>query len=270
MRRAVALTRVVRFSSGHRYWEDAWPEVKNREVFGEWASPHYHGHNYVMEVTAEGPTDPSTGMVVNIKDIDTVLQERVVALFHQRSINEEVPGIKAPPTLETLLAYFQERLARLPGQSRLVRLRLEESPELWGTWTEEMVTITRSYEFATSHRLYVPSLSEAENESLFGKCCRASGHGHNYVVEVSVSGEVDALSGMSVDLGELDAVVEREILDRYDHRNLNTDVDDLAGLNPTSEVVALAIFDRLKPVVPGRLVKVVLWETSRNGFEVSA
>lgn len=270
MSRTVGLTRVVRFSAGHRYWVDGWDEAKNRNVFGAWASPYNHGHNYVLEVTADGPINDADGMVVNIKDIDDVLQARVVSRFDQKSINDEVQELGGPPTLEVLLDYIQGVLENLPGGVRLSRLKLEETPNLWGMWTREMLTITRSYEFAASHRLYVSELSESENERLFGKCCRANGHGHNYVVEVTVSGEVDPTSGMSVRLDELDAVVTKEVLDRYDHSNLNIDVPELQGLNPTSEVVALAIFDRLQGKVPAKLQKVVLWETARNGFEVSA
>lgn len=269
MSRTVGLTRVVRFSAGHRYWSDDWDAARNREVFGRWASPHNHGHNYVLEVTAEGEINPRDGMVVNIKEIDEVLQERVVSRFDQRSINDEVIGFNAPPTLESLLDYFQRELRDLPGGTRLTRLRLEETPSLWGTWTKEMTTITRTYEFAASHRLYVPALGEAENAALFGKCCRPNGHGHNYVLEVTVTGDLDPITGMSVRLEDLDGAVSKEVLDRYDHTNLNVDVPELAGLNPTSEVVAQAIYDRLKETVPARLVKVVLWETARNGFEVA-
>ena len=133
-----------------------------------------------------------------------------------------------------------------------------------------MTSITRTYEFAASHRLHVPSLSPEENVRLFGKCNHPHGHGHNYVLEVTVSAPTDPVTGMSVSLDELDAVVDREIVDRYDHRNLDLDVEELQGGPTTSEIVVQAIFDRLAPAVPGKLVRVRLFETARNVFEVTA
>ena len=133
----------------------------------------------------------------------------------------------------------------------------------------QKLTITRKYEFAASHRLHSVHLSDAENQQIFGKCNWVNGHGHNYVLEVTVSGEKDDRTGMIVDLGALDLAVNNLVVDRYDHRNLNLDIEELHGLNPTSEAVATAIFQRLDGQVPGELVRVRLHETARNCFEVS-
>src|SRR5688572_5728509 len=85
------LTRRVAFSSGHRYWLSTLSEEGNRALFGPWSSPFNHGHNYVLEVTVSGRVDERHGMVVNIKDIDEVLKDRVVSHFDQKSLNDEVP-----------------------------------------------------------------------------------------------------------------------------------------------------------------------------------
>jgi 6-pyruvoyltetrahydropterin/6-carboxytetrahydropterin synthase len=229
-----------------------------------------HGHNYVLDVTAEGIVDPATSMVINIKAIDALLQERIVSVFAQKSINDDVPGFdQMAPSGENILMFVRSRLQDLPIP--VVRLRLQETPDLSVTWDNHLpdrMTVTRLYEFAASHRLHEPALSEAENLDLFGKCTNPGGHGHNYVLEVSVSGEPQPPTSMVVRIEDLDAVVEREIVDRYDHKNLNVDVPELVGRNPTSEVVALTIFERLEPLVPGRLESVVLHETARNRFEV--
>lgn len=268
----VTLTRKISFSSGHRYWLASKSEEENGEIFGEWSSPFNHGHNYVLYVSARGEVNAADGMVVNIKWIDDALKEKVIAKFDQKSINDEVVGFgDVSPSLENLLLYFVEELKELPGDVELVGLKLEETSLLYGEWTKEknMVTLTRVYEFAASHRLDVPALGKAENLRLFGKCNNLHGHGHNYVVEVTVSGEVDNVSGMMVDLGELDAVCEREVVDRYDHKNLDLDIPEFEGKNTTSEVVVQEIFDRLEGKVPGRLERVRLLETARNIFEVS-
>ncbi|MBZ0213991.1 MAG: 6-carboxytetrahydropterin synthase [Nitrospirae bacterium] len=130
------------------------------------------------------------------------------------------------------------------------------------------MSLTRTYEFAASHRLHSPHLSDEENVRAYGKCNHVHGHGHNYVLEVTVSGEPDPASGMLVDLDHLDAVVEREVVDRYDHRNLDVDVEELRGRVTTSENVAKAIFDRLDASLGRSLSRVRLLETARNAFEV--
>jgi 6-pyruvoyltetrahydropterin/6-carboxytetrahydropterin synthase len=271
MNRPVTLTRKVAFSAGHRYWNPDLDADANRRIFGRWASPYSHGHNYTLWVSAQGPVDPANGMVVNIKWIDDVLQERVVARFDQKSLNDEVPPFDlTPPSLENLLLHFAEELRELPGGVHLTHLRLDETPLLFGEWTPHMITLTRIYEFAASHRLHAPALSPEENERLFGKCNRPHGHGHNYVLEVTVAGEPDPRTGMICDLEALDAAVEREVLDRYDHRNLDLDLPELAGLCTTSEVVAQAIFDRLSGALPARLTRVRLYETARSAFTVEA
>lgn len=270
--RKVSLTRRVAFSSGHRYWVDAWTDDQNRAAFGEWASRMMHGHNYLLDVTVEGPVDPANGMVINIKVIDAYLQDRVVGVLAQKSINDEVPGFdRLAPSGENMLFFIRDQLRELPLP--VTRMRLEETPDLaveWDASHPNLMTLTRTYEFAASHRLHEPSLSQAENLDLFGKCNNPAGHGHNYLIEVSVSGEPKPPTSMIVRIEDLDAVVEREVVDRYDHKNLNCDVPELEGKNPTSEVVALAIFERLQPLVPGKLEKVVLHETARNRFEVRA
>lgn len=268
-----SLTRVVRFSSGHRYWDESLSSGENQALFGSWSSPYYHGHNYVLHVTCDGAIDPITGMIVNIKDIDEVLQREVVSRFDQRCINVEVDALRGiVPSTENLLRYFASILSTaIPGGARLVRLRLEETNLLFAEWSyqQNMITLTRIYEFAASHRLHCEQLSQAENEALFGKCNNLQGHGHNYILEVTVSGEQDARTGFIADLGELDEIVESKIVSRYDHKNLNLDVPELVGKIPTSEVVAMTIFETLKTELPYRLVRVNLHETARNSFMVS-
>lgn len=270
---SVRLTRRVTFSAGHRYWIPSRSEEVNRALFGKWASPYNHGHNYILDVTADGPIDDETGMVVNIKRIDDVLQERVVGRFDQRSINDEIPEFHdQASSLENLLLYFKERLSELPEPARLVGLRLEEMPTLWanldlndGRWT---MTLTRTYEFAAAHRLDAPSLTRERNWALYGKCNNPAGHGHNYVLEVTVSGEPAPDTGFLADLGALDEAVNTLVVDRFDHKNLNEDLPEFAGKITTSEVVAKAIWDALDGKLPAPLERVKLWETARNAFEV--
>lgn len=273
----VYLTRKVSFSSGHRYWKADLSADENRQIFGNLASPHNHGHNYTLDVTISGHPEADTAMVVNIKSLDDRLQHVVVARFDQKSINDEIPEMEdTPPTVENLLLHFRHALAKegwmeLDGKRlHLDALRLEELPDLWGEWNEESMklTLTRSYEFAASHRLHAPSLSDAENATLFSKCNNPAGHGHNYVVEVTVGGHPDPVTGMLVDLAALDRVVQETVLDRYDHKNLDVDLPEFQGKVSTTEALTQEIFSRLVAAVPAKLTAVKVYETARSSFEV--
>ncbi len=131
--------------------------------------------------------------------------------------------------------------------------------------------LTRRYRFAASHRLDVASLTAEENRRLFGKCNNPHGHGHDYVLEVTVEGRPDA-SGQLANRETLDALVRERILQRLDHRNLNTDVVELNGIVPTTENLAAAIRGALSADWPlaSRLKKIRVSETDRNMFELEA
>ncbi|HZF67197.1 MAG TPA: 6-carboxytetrahydropterin synthase [Gemmatirosa sp.] len=130
------------------------------------------------------------------------------------------------------------------------------------------VTVTRRLRFNAAHRIHNPALSDAENTALYGKCNNPNWHGHNYVLEVSVRGEVDPRTGYVVDLGALRDVVEREVIDVMDHRNLNLDVPFMQGVNPTSENIVVQCWRVIEPhVAPARLARLRLWETENNYVE---
>lgn len=130
------------------------------------------------------------------------------------------------------------------------------------------VTVTKRLTFNAAHRVHNAALSDEENARLFGKCNNPNGHGHNYTLDVSVRGPIDEQTGYVIDLGVLKRLVEEQAVDLIDHRNLNLDVDFMQGVNPTSENIIVAIWRRLEPAVrPGRLVRLVLWETPNNYVE---
>ncbi len=130
------------------------------------------------------------------------------------------------------------------------------------------VTVTRRLRFNAAHRVHNPALSDQENAAIFGKCNNPNWHGHNYILDVSVEGDIDDRTGYVFDLGALKQIVEREIVDKVDHRNFNLDVDFMESVIPTSENIIVAFWrlldDRVKPA---RLAKLVLWETENNYVE---
>ncbi|MBL8840613.1 MAG: 6-carboxytetrahydropterin synthase [Planctomycetes bacterium] len=128
-----------------------------------------------------------------------------------------------------------------------------------------MLDITRRVEFAAAHRLHRPDLSDAANARLYGPCAHKGGHGHNYVLEVTLRGQVDPATGMVIDLKELKAVMEREVVAKCDHRNLNLDPDFLRGVIPTAENVAVGCWRVLERRLPaGLLHRVRLYESPRK------
>jgi 6-pyruvoyltetrahydropterin/6-carboxytetrahydropterin synthase len=129
------------------------------------------------------------------------------------------------------------------------------------------VLVSRRESFNAAHQLCDPRLSDDENRRLFGKC--ANLHGHNYVLEVVVAGEIDHASGYVLDLKRLSDVICRQIIRDVDHRNLNTDVPWLEGRITTAENLALTFWERLRPELPAGLLRSVrLWETDKNWAEV--
>ncbi len=130
-----------------------------------------------------------------------------------------------------------------------------------------IVHLSRKYTFSASHRLYTDRLSFKENEAIFGKCANPNGHGHNYGLTVTVRGTIDAMTGYVMPLDELDDTVRRHVLDAYDHRFLNVDVEDYFDLVPTGENIAKRVWERLEEPLGGKLTKVVVDETRNNRFE---
>jgi 6-pyruvoyltetrahydropterin/6-carboxytetrahydropterin synthase len=129
------------------------------------------------------------------------------------------------------------------------------------------VLVGRRETFNAAHQLYDPGLSDEENRRLFGKCVNL--HGHNYVLEVVVAGEVDQASGYVMDLKVLSDIMNGQVIQDVDHRNLNTDVPWLKGRIPTAENLAVTFWERLQPELPeGLLRSVRVWETDKNWAEV--
>ena len=127
------------------------------------------------------------------------------------------------------------------------------------------VTLTSLLRFNAAHRLHNPALSDEDNTRLFGKCNNPNWHGHNYTLEVSLTGEPDPATGYVVDFGVVKQIVEREYIDLVDHKNFNLDVPFMANINPTAENIVIAAWTRLEHALkPARLTRLRLWETENH------
>jgi 6-pyruvoyltetrahydropterin/6-carboxytetrahydropterin synthase len=127
--------------------------------------------------------------------------------------------------------------------------------------------LSRRYRFSASHRLHSAQLGEEENWRVYGKCNNPYGHGHNYVVEVAVSGPVDQSTGMIANLADLDAFVDSEVIEPFDHKYLNEEVTEFQKNVPTTENICIEIFNRLRRFPRARLEHVRVEETGLNSFE---
>jgi 6-pyruvoyltetrahydropterin/6-carboxytetrahydropterin synthase len=132
---------------------------------------------------------------------------------------------------------------------------------------EPKVELGRRYHFSASHRLHSEHLSEEENARVFGKCNNPFGHGHNYTLEVNVSGRVDPETGMIANLADLDGYVESAVLQALDHKSLNEEVTGFREKVPTTENLCIEIYERLKSFSHAKLERVRIEETRNNSFE---
>ncbi len=127
------------------------------------------------------------------------------------------------------------------------------------------VSVFRKAHFNAAHRLHRGDWTEEKNKKVFGACSNPHYHGHNYELEVKLTGEVDPETGFLYDLGDLKDIIKEEIEDRYDHKNLNIECPEFENLNPTVEYIAYMIYERLRARIESEYdIRITLWETPRN------
>jgi 6-pyruvoyltetrahydropterin/6-carboxytetrahydropterin synthase len=265
------IDRRAQFSASHRYWLPELDEAENKRLFGACSRFPGHGHNYVMYASLEGDLD-KYGMVENLSVVKQVIKREVTSQLNYSYLNDAWPEFQTTlPTTENISRIIWQRLApHLP----LVNVRLFEHPELWTDYQGNNMeaTLTVKTHFSAAHRLAIPSLSFEENQEIYGKCARPNGHGHNYHLEVTVAGEIDARTGMLVDLGALQNVIDEYVVEPFDHTFLNKDIAYFAEVVPTAENIAVRIADLLRsPIkeIGAELDKIKLIESPNNSCEIN-
>ncbi|MEM9451309.1 MAG: 6-carboxytetrahydropterin synthase [Cyanobacteria bacterium P01_E01_bin.6] len=264
------INRRAQFSASHRYWLPDLSDEENTTQFGLCARAPGHGHNYVLYVSMEGDLD-EFGMVLNLSDVKHVIKDEVTSQLDFSYLNDVWPEFQQTlPTTENVARAIWNRLApHLP----LVRIQLFEHPELWADYegNDMNAYLSISTHFSAAHRLALPTLSLEENFEIYGKCARVNGHGHNYHLEVTITGEMDERTGMIADLVDFQKAVEEHVLEPFDHTFLNKDIPYFAKIVPTAENIAIHIRDLLeKPIsdIGATLYKVKLIESPNNSCEV--
>jgi 6-pyruvoyltetrahydropterin/6-carboxytetrahydropterin synthase len=265
------IDRRAQFSASHRYWLPELDEAENKRLFGACSRFPGHGHNYVMYASLEGDLD-KYGMVENLSVVKQVIKREVTSQLNYSYLNDTWPEFQTTlPTTENIARIIWQRLApHLP----LVNVRLFEHPELWTDYQGDnmQATLTVKTHFSAAHRLAIPSLSFEENQEIYGKCARPNGHGHNYHLEVTVAGEIDARTGMLVDLGALQNAIDEYVVEPFDHTFLNKDIAYFAEVVPTAENIAVRIADLLRsPIkeIGAELDKIKLIESPNNSCEIN-
>jgi len=264
------INRRAQFSASHRYWLPELSEAENFERFGPTARAPGHGHNYVVYVSMVGELD-EYGMVLNLSDVKHVIKQEVTNYLDFSYLNEAWPEFQETlPTTENIARQIWQRLApHLP----LSKIQLFEHPELWAEYLGNGMEayLTLSTHFSAAHRLARPDLSFAENSEIYGKCARPNGHGHNYHLEVTVKGEIDARTGMIADLGALQKAVDDYVVEPLDHTFLNKDIAYFEKIVPTAENIAVYIGQLLRSPVRelgAQLHKIKLTESPNNSCEI--
>lgn len=264
------INRRAQFSASHRYYLPELSEAENTSKFGLGSLPAGHGHNYELFVSLYGDID-DRGMVLNLSDVKHVIKKEVTDQLDSRLLNETWPEFSETlPTTENIARLIWQRLApHLP----VVGIQLFEHPELFaeylGNGMEAFLTV--GTHFSAAHRLALDHLTLAENTEIYGKCARVNGHGHNYHLEVTVKGEVDARTGMLVDLVALHKLIEDQVVEPLDHTFLNKDIPHFATTVPTAENIAVyiaQILDRPLRNLGAELHKVKLVESPNNSCEI--
>ena len=275
--RSCVITRRATFSASHLYWLPELSSDDNSALFGACSIAPGHGHNYELIVSMAGDLN-SDGMVLNLSDVKQAIRNEVTSQLDFRFLNEawdEFNLSKPEGCLPTTEALAKVIWSRLKPHLPLISLKLYEHPRLWANYLGEAMTayLTIRTHFAAAHRLAKDELSQEENEKIYGKCARPNGHGHNYLVDITVKGEIDKRTGMVCDLSALQCVVDDLVVEPFDHTNLNKDIPYFSKCVPTAENIAIHIADRLKqPIkaIGASLHKVRLQESPNNSAEVYA
>jgi 6-pyruvoyltetrahydropterin/6-carboxytetrahydropterin synthase len=275
------ITRRACFSASHFYRLPEFDNAANERHFGLCSLMPGHGHNYELVVAMAGPLD-ADGMVLNLSEVKHAIRREVTDPLNFRCLNGLWPEFdlsRAEGRLPTTEALALAIRARLSPHLPVVAIRLYENPDLWAdvltgpaSHPMEAFLSIRTH-FAAAHRLAREELSQEQNEAIYGKCARVHGHGHNYLLEITVRGQIQERTGMICDLAALQKVVQDLVVEPFDHTFLNKDIPHFASCVPTAENIALHIADRLaSPIADlgARLHKVRLQESPNNAAEVYA
>lgn len=256
------LTRQVRFSVNPFLPE----QVEGANSFV--SKPAGEGLALFLELSVEltGKVDPATGFVVNVADIDENIRRFAVPFFIER-IGEDFRKARHITFFKIagLLGSAWEQLSGRFGQARLSRLSIKLNPSRIVAIESKdftMVYFSEKFEFAATHKLWNDDFTEQKNAEIFGKCANPTGHGHNYIIEVTIKVPADR---DKFHIGDFETIVDNELIKLIDHKNLNLDVEHFGSVNPTVENITNFAWDRLAGKFGDALLHcVTVWENDKT------
>jgi 6-pyruvoyltetrahydropterin/6-carboxytetrahydropterin synthase len=246
------------FSAARQTMSPQLTDAQNETLFGMAASPFGHGHNYRARVTLLNELDASGSNRI-AQSLADLRQE-----LDHKNLNREVPGLaKQPITTETLARYIHQRIAEsLPVE----RVRLHERSDFFAEyWNSGRFFLGLQASFGAAHRLHSEQLTTAENATLYGKCNNALGHGHLYLTEATIGGDFDERSGTLGSFDSLQAGIAAA-LEPWQNKHLDLEIEQFRGRPSTGENIVQSLWPEFDVRLPGRLVRLRLWETANNRF----
>jgi len=256
----IELSRTIRFCLAQDGSLSA--DAPRDNTYAAWPPMRGLGSYYELTVTCRGEADAATGYFMNIKRIDEAARAAGLPLVSAAAQSRD------PAPLGRLLCDIIAAIdVELDRSVAAVALRLTPTYSLAiEKHSMAHVLVSQRYEFSAAHRLHAPALSDEENRRFFGKCNNPAGHGHNYQLEVTVRCPLDD-RGSVLAAEQLDALVQRAIVEKLDHKHLDQDVPQFRGINTTVENIARVVYQMLRDEVPRvgvELDKVRVWETSKT------
>jgi 6-pyruvoyltetrahydropterin/6-carboxytetrahydropterin synthase len=244
------------FSAARQTMSPQLSEAENQKLFGAAASPFGHGHNYRSRLTFRNPNFRHDQIAQALAAVRSELDHK--------NLNREVPGLTNQPiTTETLARYIHHRTAAsLP----IHRVRLHERSDFFAEyWSDGTFFLGLQAPFSAAHCLNSEQLSAEENAALYGKCNNARGHGHLYLTEATVGGEVDERSGTLMSFDSLKAGIIGA-LEPWQNKHLDLEMEEFQHRPSTGENIVHSLWPRFDSGLDGRLVRLRLWETTNNRF----
>ncbi len=237
----IKLSREIRFAL-----VDDQAQISDRKTANSWAgwpATNLIVPQLVLRCVIAGQPDPRTGYLCNIKILDDLLRKIVV--------DQLIPLAGDSQSAEAIVRrVFASVVEQWDLDPEICELTLALSPYLEfsiHSKEPEMIQLTYQFEFSAAHRLHCDEFSDQQNREIFGKCNNPAGHGHNYVVDVTLGRELDAddKTGQVIEIGQFESIVKQHVIDRLDHKHLNHDVEYFASVNPSVENIAAVVFDWL-------------------------
>lgn len=267
------LARQVRFSVNPFLAEQA----KGANSFASMPSGEGLAIYFELAVELVSQVDQDTGFIVNVSEIDSKVRQHAVPVFVKK-VQEYFHNIRHMDffAIAEMLRSAWQKLEDKFASAKLNKLSLKVNPFRKITLDSEnsdMIFFSEKFEFAATHKLWNTNFTDMQNRNVFGKCANLSGHGHNYIIEVTIkmsdnnpsNREPNTEKSEDFSIGNFEKIVDRELISMIDHKNLNLDIEHFAKVIPTVENIAIFAWDRLSGKFPNQMLHcVTVWETDKT------